>query len=70
VIVRLVETAGGEEAGELHWHPSVEHVEPVMLTEEPIAEVPEGFAHDAATGISQVRFKAFEILTLKATLKA
>ncbi len=70
VIVRLVETAGREEAGELHWHPSVERVEPVMLTEAPIAEVPEGFAHDAATGISQVRFKAFEILTLRATLKA
>jgi len=41
-----------------------------MLTEEPLSEPPEGFVHDEKQGITQLSFKPFQIITLKATLKS
>ncbi len=69
VIVRLYEHAGQRSQQPIQWLPCVTHVEPVMLTEEPLSQPLEGFAHDAKQGITTLSFKPFQIITLKATLK-
>jgi len=70
VIIRLCEHSGQRRQEPIRWLPCVAHVQPVMLTEEPLSEPPEGFVHDEKQGITQLSFKPFQIITLKATLKS